>query len=92
MLKLKIKPSYELGQKEIRFYDLFVSQDLSFISGRTSSQNNMFNGENIKIVNNKNNFIDSFNVEAENVTVMGVVYYTKKLDVKSIKRVFNIPE
>lgn len=92
MLKLKIKPSYELGQKEIQFYDLFVSQDLSFISGRTSSQNNMFNGENIKIVNNKNNFIDSFNVEAENVTVMGVVYYTKKLDVKSVKRVFNIPE
>lgn len=92
MLKLKIKPSYELGQKEIRFYDLFVSQDLSFISGRTSSQNNMFNGESIKIVNNKNNFIDSFNVEAENVTVMGIVYYTKELEVKSIKRVFNIPD
>lgn len=91
MIKLKLKPSYELGQTEIQFYDLFVSQDLSFISGRTPSQNNVANGETIKVVNNSNQFISTLNAETENVTVKGKVFYKKELPVKRIKKVFNKP-
>ena len=90
MLKLKLKPSYELGQSEIQFYDLFVSQDLSFISGRTSANNCIYNGEELKVVNNNNKFISAFKAEAENVVVKGMVFYKKTLDVKSIKRLYNV--
>ena len=92
MLKLKIKPTYELGEAEIQFYDLFVSQDLSFISGRASSHNSIFDGEDIKVVNNSNKFIKSFKAKAENVTVKGIVYYRVELPVKKIKRIYNVPE
>lgn len=92
MLKLKVKPTYELGEAEIQFYDLFVSQDLSFISGRTSSNNSIFDGEDIKIVNNSNNFINALKVKAENVTIKGIVYYRVELPVKKIKRFLNVQE
>lgn len=91
MIKLKLKPSYELGQTEIQFYDLFVSQDLSFISGRTSSHNSVVDGETVKIVNNSNHFVSTLKAETENVTVKGKVFYKKELPVKSIKKIFNKP-
>jgi hypothetical protein len=65
MIKLKLKPSYELGVTEIQYYDLFVSHDLSFISGRTNSQNSVFDGEKIKIVNNNNKFATILKAIAE---------------------------
>lgn len=91
MIKLKLKPSHELGQTEIQFYDLFVSQDLSFISGRTSLQNSIADGETIKIVNNSNHFISTIKSEIENVTVKGKVLYKKELPVKRVKKIFNRP-
>ena len=90
MLKLKLKPSYELGETEIQIYDLFVSKDLTFISGRTSAQNCIYDGEELKVVNNNNQFISTFRAEAENVIVKGKVFYKKTLEVKSIKRLYNV--
>ena len=92
MIKLKLKPSYELGVTEIQYYDLFVSQDLSFISGRTNSQNSVFDGEKIKIVNNNNKFATVLKAIAENVTIKGKVFYDKELPVKRIKRILNVPQ
>ena len=92
MLKLKTKPSYKLFDNEVQYYDLFVSQDLSFISGRTSINSNIPNGEEIKVVNNSNNTIKLLKAKTEDVIVKGKVFFKKELQVKSVSRNFNLQD
>ena len=58
MLKFKLKPTGSFGVQEINCYSIYVSPDLTYISGRTSYYNSILNGEKLKVVNNKNKFIN----------------------------------
>lgn len=89
MLKLKLKPTSSLGLQEIECYSVYVSPDLSFISGRTSCYNSLMDGEIVKVVNNKNKFINACKVDCENVKVQGKVKYTIDLPIKTIKKNLN---
>lgn len=91
MLKLKLKPTNELGLQEIQCYNVSVSPDLSHISGRTSNYNSLLNGELVKVVNNENNFINSCKVDTENVKVQGKVALEITLPIKKVKKSLLLP-
>ena len=91
MLKLKLKPSGELGLQEIQCYNVSVSPDLSHITGRTSNYNSLLNGELVKVVNNENKFINSCKVDTENVKVQGRVLLEITLQIKKTKKSLLLP-
>lgn len=90
MLKFKLKPTGSFGVQEINFYSIYVSPDLTYISGRTSCYNSILNGEKLKVVNNKNKFVNLCKVNAKNVKVQGKVKLEIKLPIKKIEKNFII--
>ena len=92
MLKLKVKPTGKLGLQEIQCYSMNVSQDLSYISGRTSYYNALLDGESVKIVNNKNKFIKVCTVSTENVKVQGKVLLEVTLPIKTMTKEVLMPD
>jgi hypothetical protein len=83
MLKLKIKPTGNLSLQEIKCYNMNVSTDLSYLSGRTSCYNSLADGELINVVNNNNKFSNLCKVNTENVRVQGKVLLSVVLDIKT---------
>lgn len=83
MLKLKIKPTGNLSLQEIQCYNMNVSTDLSYLSGRTSCYNSLADGELINVVNNNNKFSNLCKVNTENVRVQGKVLLSVVLDIKT---------
>ena len=83
MLKLKIKPTGNLSLQEIQCYNMNVSTDLSYLSGRTSCYNSIADGELINVVNNNNKFSNICKVNTENVRVQGKVLLRVVLDIKT---------
>ena len=88
MLKFKLKPTGSFGVQEINCYSMYVSPDLTYISGRTSYYNSILNGEKLKVVNNENKFVNLCKVNAENVKVQGKVKLETTLKCKLIEKKF----
>ena len=86
MLKFNLKPTGNLGLQEIQCYSVMLSPDLSFISGRTSYYNSILDGEILKVVNNKNKYVNICKVKAENVKVQGKVKLEITLPIKAITK------
>ena len=91
MLKLKLKPTGSFGEQEVQCYNVSVSPDLSHISGRTSNYNELLDGENVKVINNKNNRVSLCKVDTENVKVQGRVVFDITLPINTVTKSLLLP-
>ena len=82
MLRYKVKLNEPKGYNEIKCDELYLSPDLSFISGVTDSNYCLINGQHISIeFNNDENFHDSI-IETKDVLRQGYVIFNQEFDVK----------
>lgn len=85
MLKYKVKLNEPKGYNEIKYDELYLSPDLSFISGITDYNYELVDGQPIKIeFNEDNNFHDAI-INIENVTRQGYVLLKQKFKVEEYK-------
>ena len=85
MLRYKVKLNEPKGYNEIEYDELYLSPDLSFISGVTDSKYCLINGQHISIeFNNDGNFHDSI-IETKDVLRQGYVIFEQEFDVEEYK-------
>lgn len=85
MLRYKVKLNEPKGYNEIKCDELYLSPDLSFISGVTDSNYCLINGQHISIeFNNDEKFHDSI-IETKNVLRQGYVIFEQEFDVEEYK-------
>lgn len=81
MLNYKVKLTEPKGYDEISVEELYLSTDLSYISGITRLDSNLVDGQTIMIEFNENgNFIES-TVNCKKVTINGYVVYNQEYKV-----------
>lgn len=85
MLRYKVKLNEPKGYNEIVCDELYLSPDLSFISGVTDSNYCIMDGQHLKMeFNNDNRFHDVI-VKTEDVLRQGYVIFEQEFDVKEYK-------
>ena len=85
MLRYKVKLNVPKGYNEIEYDELYLSPDLSFISGVTDSKYCLINGQHISIeFNNDGKFHDSI-IETKDVLRQGYVIFEQEFDVEEYK-------
>ena len=82
MLRYKVKLNEPKGYNEIKCDELYLSPDLSFISGVTDSKYCLINGQHISIeFNNDGKFHDSI-IETKDVLRQGYVIFEQEFDIE----------
>lgn len=82
MLRYKVKLNEPKGYNEIKCDELYLSPDLSFISGVTDSNYGLINGQYISIeFNNDEKFHDSI-IETKDVLRQGYVIFEQEFDIE----------
>ena len=82
MLRYKVKLNEPKGYNEIKCDELYLSPDLSFISGVTDSNYCLINGQHISIeFNNDEKFHDSI-IETKDVLRQGYVIFEQEFDIE----------
>lgn len=83
MLKYKVNLNEPKGYDEIPYSELYLSHDLSFISGVTSPLHGLVNGQDIKIEYNENGVFHDAMIETKEVLRQGFVVVPYSFDVKT---------
>lgn len=82
MLRYKVKLNEPKGYNEIKYDELYLSPDLSFISGITDCNYELINGQHFKIEFNEDNNFHDFILNVENVTRQGYVILNKPFKIE----------
>lgn len=83
MLKYKIKSNKKTDYRRLYFREMYVSPDMSFISGVTDLSTGLLNGEEVYIVNSYNGYSEVSKVETSEVLRQGKVLYAKNIEIKT---------
>lgn len=85
MLRYKVKLNEPKGYNEIKCDELYLSPDLSFISGVTDSNYGLINGQYISVeFNNDEKFHDSI-IETKDVLRQGYVIFEQEFNIETYK-------
>ena len=97
MLRYKLRPITVTGDKEIKYKNLYIAPDLSYISGITNYITDLRDGDHVYLQNSHNGIVNYF-TDAENVTInleevriQGRVSVKMRLPVKVITKKLNLP-
>ena len=85
MLRYKVKLNEPKGYNEIKCDELYLSPDMSFISGVTNYDYELVDGQHLKIEFNENNIFHDVVVKIENVTRKGYVIFNQEFTLEIYK-------
>ena len=85
MLRYKVKLNEPKGYNEIKCDELYLSPDMSFISGVTDYNYDLVDGQHLKIEFNENNIFHDVVVKTENVTRKGYVIFNQEFTLEIYK-------
>ena len=85
MLRYKVKLNEPKGYNEIKCDELYLSPDMSFISGVTNYDYELVDGQHLKIEFNENNIFHDVIVKIENVTRKGYVIFNQEFTLEIYK-------
>ena len=78
MLRYKVKLNEPKGYNEIKYDELYLSPDMSYISGVTDYNYGLIDGQHLKLEFNDDNRFHDVVVNIENVTRKGYVILNQK--------------
>lgn len=85
MLRYKVKLNEPKGYNEIKYDELYLSPDMSYISGVTDYNYGLIDGQHLKLEFNDDNRFHDVVVNIENVTRKGYVILNQKFDIEQYK-------
>ena len=85
MLKYKVKLNEPKGYNEIKCDELYLSPDMSFISGVTDYGYELLDGQHLSLEFNNDNIFHDVVVEIKNVTRQGYVILNQQFKVEEYK-------
>jgi len=91
MLKYKVKTNKEIELNDFPITDLYVSPDLSYISGYTDYNTGLINGESVIIESPYLLNSDKSTINVENVKIQGKLGVKIELPVKKIETALKLP-